>query len=869
MFQIVSSINVEEELKQSYLDYAMSVIVGRALPDVRDGLKPVHRRILYAMYQLGNDWNKPYKKSARVVGDVIGKYHPHGDVAIYDAIVRMAQNFSLRYMLIDGQGNFGSIDGDPPAAMRYTEIRMSKIAHELLADLEKNTVNFIPNYDDTEILPEVLPTKLPNLLINGTSGIAVGMATNIPPHNLGEIIDGCLGLIKNPNITVEDLLRYIKGPDFPTAGIINGKAGILEAYKTGKGKIYMRGKIKVETQESSGKQTIVIYELPYQVNKARLIEKIAELVKDKKIEGVTSLRDESDKEGMRVVIELKKGAASEVIINNLYSLTQLQCVFGINMVALVGNQPKLLNLKSILEYFIQHRREIVFKRTEHDLKTCREKAHILEGLAVAVTNIDQIVALIKKSKNTAEAKEGLINTSWPVNQLSGLIELIDPELTRPLFVAKIYGLSNNSYRLSELQAQAILDLKLHRLTSLEQEKIITDYKSLLAQIKEYLSILRSEAKLMQVIVSELEFIKNQFSDPRKTEIIALQQELSTEDLISEENVVVTLSNSGYVKSQSLKLYQPQKRGGKGKTSATFKEEDFIAKIFIANTHDTLLCFSNLGRVYWLKVHQIPMSGRLSKGKPIINLLELSNEEKISTILPIKDFIADWYILLATKLGTIKKVSLNLFQRPRNSGIIAIELLDKDELIGAELIGDSGDIMLSSDAGKALRFDSKALRAMGRTAKGVRGIRLKSGQQLISLIVVKPAGTILTATQHGFGKRTAIDEFPRVARGGQGVKAIQTNTRNGKVIGAIQVQDTDELMLISDQGTLARIKVNEISVISRNTKGVKLINLSNQEQLVGIQRLDEEINNNPEDNENLEKNVENISIEPEQSEDLNS
>ena len=836
MSKLVSSINIEEELKQSYLDYAMSVIVGRALPDVRDGLKPVHRRILYAMHQLNNDWNKPYKKSARVVGDVIGKYHPHGDVAIYDAIVRMAQSFSLRHPLIDGQGNFGSIDGDSPAAMRYTEIRMSKIAHELLADLEKQTVNFVPNYDDTELLPEVLPTKVPNLLINGTSGIAVGMATNIPSHNLAEIIDGCLELIKNPNTTIDELIKIVKGPDFPTAGIINGKSGIVEAYKTGKGKIYIRGRLKIETHETSGRQSIIIYELPYQVNKARLIEKIAELVKEKKLEGISNLRDESDKDGMRVVIELKKGESSDLIINNLYSLTQLQCVFGINMVALVGNQPKLLTLKMILECFIQHRCEVVLRRTEHDLKTSREKAHILEGLAVAIANIDEIITLIKASKNVNEAKEALINRLWQIGEISEFLALTDVNND------KTYGMQVGvgKYRLSIMQAQAILDLKLQRLTALEHNKIITDYQELLNKIKEYLNILTNRSRLMEVITEELEIIKTQFANPRKTEIISLHQDLSVEDLISEENVVVTLSNTGYIKSQSINLYQAQHRGGKGKLAAAVKDEDFILKLLIANTHDTLLCFSNLGKVYWLKVHQIPITSRISKGKPIVNLLDLSHYERISTILPIKDFATYKFVFMATKQGTVKKVPLNLFQKPRNSGIIAIDLASGDELIGVELIGEQENVILSSDVGKAVRFKSEQIRSMGRSAKGVRGIRLKSDHNLISLIVVKEGGTILTATKHGFGKRTDVGEFPIVARGGQGVKAIQANSRNGKVVGALQVYDNDELMLISDQGTLARIRVNEISIVSRNTKGVKLINLSNNENLVGIQRIEEEV-----------------------------
>lgn len=850
------SINIEEELKQSYLDYAMSVIVGRALPDVRDGLKPVHRRVLYAMRGLSNDWNKPYKKSARIVGDVIGKYHPHGDVAIYDAIVRMAQPFSLRHMLIDGQGNFGSIDGDSPAAMRYTEIRMAKITHELLADLEKETVNFVPNYDETEFIPEVLPTKIPNLLINGTSGIAVGMATNIPPHNLAEVIDACLQLLHNPDINIEELMQYIPGPDFPTAGIINGKAGIVEAYKTGKGKIYMRGRVNVETHESSGRQSIIIYELPYQVNKAKLIERVAELVKEKKIEGISGLRDESDKDGMRIVVEIKRGESSDLIINNLYSNTQLQCVFGINMVALVANQPKLLNLKMILDCFLQHRREVVLRRTEYDLKISREKAHILEGLAIAIFNIDQIITLIKSSKNPTEAKESLIKVTWSAGAISEMLLLSGIDLCRPIGLEKTYGLQaqTDKYKLSAMQAQAILDLRLHRLTGLEQDKLVAEYKELVEKIKEYLSILQNPKKLMQVIEQELLIIKQQFSDRRRTSIISLQQDFTTLDLIPEENVVVTLSQTGYIKSQPLTLYQAQRRGGKGKMAATVKEEDVISKLLIANTHDTLLCFSNLGKVYWLPVHQIPSANRASKGRPIVNLLSLENQEQISAILPIKNFDTDHFIFMATKRGTVKKVSLHVFKRQRNSGLIAIDLEEHDSLIGVELIGHDGDVILSSDSGKAIRFDSNKIRAMGRSAKGVRGIRLKAEQNLISLIVIKGDGSILTATQHGYGKRTDVSEFPNVGRGGQGVKAIQANTRNGKVIAAVQVIDSDELMMITDQGTLARIRIKEIPVISRNTKGVKLINLSNEGTLVGIHKV-EDLNRSDSEGEALNEHNE--------------
>ena len=834
----INPINIEDELKQSYLDYAMSVIVGRALPDVRDGLKPVHRRVLFAMHELNNDWNKPYKKSARIVGDVIGKYHPHGDTAVYDTIVRMAQPFSMRYVLIDGQGNFGSVDGDPPAAMRYTEIRMAKLAHSLLANLEKDTVDFVPNYDESELYPFVLPTQIPNLLINGSSGIAVGMATNIPTHNLTEVINACLALIENPEITIDEIINYVPGPDFPTAGIINGRAGIIEGYKTGRGRVYVRGKVEIEVEEKSNKQSIIITELPYQVNKAKLIERIAELVKEKKIEGISGLRDESDKEGMRIVIELRRGEIAEVIVNNLYSYTQLQTVFGINMVALVDEQPKVLNIKDILEYFIKHRQQVVSRRTAFELRKARERAHILEGLSIALVNIDSVIALIKAAKTPQEAKNNLMTKIWPAGYISDLLTKVGHDICRPLDLEPQYGIKKGSYALSSMQAQAILDLKLHRLTGLEQEKIIEEFKDLIDKIKGYLDILANKSKLMQVIREELIAIKNEFGDERRTKIISTQQDLSEEDLIVEEDMVVTLSNSGYVKAQPLSLYKSQRRGGRGKVATKVKEEDFVTKLIIASTHDTLLCFSNLGKAYWLKVYQLPIANRIAKGRPIVNLLPLQENEQINAILPIKNYEDDKTIFMTTAKGIVKRVALTDFSRPRTNGIRAIELEDNDKLIGVAITDGDNDILLSTNTGKAIRFACNNVRCMGRVAKGVRGIKLQEGQEVISLIILNSEGTILTATANGYGKRTLAKEFTTINRGGQGVISIQTTERNGNIIGALQVFANDELMLISDQGTLVRIRVEDISVIGRNTQGVRLINLAENEHLVGIQRIEE-------------------------------
>ncbi len=834
--QEVLPITIEEEMKQSYMEYAMSVIVGRALPDVRDGLKPVHRRVLYAMHEVGNDWNKPHKKSARIVGDVMGKYHPHGDSAIYDTIVRMAQPFSLRYMLIDGQGNFGSIDGDSAAAMRYTEVRMSKIAHELLADIDKETVDFIPNYDGNEQEPAVLPSRIPNLLINGSAGIAVGLATNIPPHNITEVIDACVALVDDPSISIDGLMEHIPGPDFPTAAIINGAKGIHEAYHTGRGRIYLRARSTIEIDEAKDKQTIVITELPYQVNKANLLEKIAELVKEKKIEGITELRDESDKEGLRIVIELRRGEVGEVVLNNLYQYTQLQNVFGINMVALVDGQPRLLNLKQMLEAFIRHRREVVTRRTIFELRKARERAHILEGLAVALANIDEVIALIKASPSPAEAKEALISRVWKPGVVTEMLSRAGASSSRPEGLDARYGLLEDGYHLSPVQAQAILDLRLHRLTGLEQGKITSEYKEILEKIKELLEILSNPDRLMAVIRSELVAIREAYGDERRTEIIQERLNLTLEDLISEEDVVVTLSHSGYVKAQPLDDYQAQRRGGKGKSATKMKEEDFIDKLFVANTHDTILCFSNRGKVYWKKVYELPQGSRASRGKPIVNILPLEEGERISAVLPIREFEEGKYVFMAASSGIVKKTPLIDFSRPRTKGIIAVELLEDDCLVDVEITDGTKDVMLFSDAGKAVRFNESHVRPMGRTARGVRGIRLGEGQKVISLIIASEGMDVLSVTEQGYGKRTPVEEYPVHGRGGQGVISIQTSERNGKVVGAALVSEEDEIMLISDCGTLVRTRVSEISRLGRNTQGVRLIRLAEGESLIGVEPI---------------------------------
>ncbi|MBA2652095.1 MAG: DNA gyrase subunit A [Tatlockia sp.] len=851
----VIPVNIEDELKQSYLDYAMSVIVGRALPDVRDGLKPVHRRVLFAMSVLNNDWNKPYKKSARVVGDVIGKYHPHGDTAVYDTIVRMAQPFSMRYMLVDGQGNFGSVDGDSAAAMRYTEIRMSKVAHALLADLEKETVDFSPNYDETEFAPVVMPSRIPNLLVNGSSGIAVGMATNIPPHNLTEVVNACIALVADPELTIDDLLTYIPGPDFPTAAIINGRGGILLAYRTGRGRISIRARTEIETDSQTGRQAIIIHELPYQVNKARLVEKIADLVREKRLEGISGLRDESDKQGMRVVIELKRGEVAEVILNNLYAHTQMQNVFGINMVALVDGQPRTLNLKEILVAFIKHRREVVTRRTIFELKKARNRAHILEGLGIALANIDEMIELIKKSANPQEAKDSLLGRLWQHGMVAAMLKNAGTDACRPDDLSAEFGLTDEGYRLSVIQAQAILDLRLHRLTALEQDKIISEFEDLLGVIKELLNILGSPERLMQVIHDELVEVKTQFGDARRTEITASQEDLTIEDLITEEDVVVTLSHQGYVKYQPISAYQAQRRGGKGKSATNVKDEDFIERLVIASTHDTLLCFSDHGKLYWLKAYQLPLASRISRGKPIVNILPLAADEAITAMLPVREFQEDYFVFMATKRGTVKKVPLVAFSRPRSNGIIAVDLDNDDRLIGVDITDGSKHIMLFSDAGKVIRFDEKLVRPMGRTARGVRGIRLTEGQSVISLVVAQSHGTILTATENGYGKRTEVEEYRVSGRGGQGVISIQVTERNGKVVRSLQVSDTDEVMLITDQGTLVRFKVGELSIIGRNTQGVRLINVSSGEHVVGMQQIEEINGNETEEGEEGEELVE--------------
>ena len=868
-------VNIEDELKQSYLDYAMSVIVGRALPDARDGLKPVHRRVLFAMSELGNDWNKPYLKSARVVGDVIGKYHPHGDSAVYDTIVRMAQPFSLRYLLVDGQGNFGSVDGDSAAAMRYTEVRRTKLAHELLADLHKETVDWVPNYDGSLLIPEVLPTKIPALLVNGSAGIAVGMATNIPPHNLGEVVDGCLALIDNPELTVDELMQFIPGPDFPTAGIINGRAGIIEAYRTGRGRVYMRARATVEDMDKTGaRQQIIVTELPYQLNKARLIEKIAELVKEKKIEGISELRDESDKDGMRIVIELRRGEVGEVVLNNLYAQTQMQSVFGINNVALVDGQPRLLNLKDMLEVFVRHRREVVTRRTIFELRKARERGHILEGQAVALSNIDPVIELIKKSPTPAEAKERLLAAGWESSAVEAMVERAGADACRPEDLPEQFGLRDGKYYLSPEQAQAILDLRLHRLTGLEHEKLLGEYQEILNQIGELIRILTNPQRLLEVIREELEQVRSEYGDARRSEIMASHADLTIADLIPEEERVVTISHGGYAKSQPLASYEAQRRGGKGKSATGVKDEDYVEHLLVANSHATLLLFSSKGKVYWLRTYEIPEASRTARGRPLVNLLPLDENERITAMLQVdlealrqqapedeeldeviehdevedlaegeeageaEEVVTGAFIFMATANGTVKKTPLVQFSKPRSSGLIALRLEEGDTLIAAAITDGSREVMLFSDAGKVIRFKEGHVRTMGRTARGVRGMRLQDGQQLISMIIPEGEAQILTASEHGYGKRTPIDEYPQRGRGGQGVIAMVTNERNGKLVGAIQVQDGEEIMLISDQGTLVRTRVDEVSSLSRNTQGVTLIKLAKDEVLVGLERVQE-------------------------------
>jgi len=830
-------VNLEDEMRQSYLDYAMSVIVGRALPDVRDGLKPVHRRVLHAMRELGNEWNRPYKKSARVVGDVIGKYHPHGDVAVYDTIVRMAQPFSMRYLLVDGQGNFGSVDGDAPAAMRYTEVRMARITQELLADIDKETVDFAPNYDESEREPTVLPTRIPNLLVNGSSGIAVGMATNIPPHNLGEVIDACLALLAEPKLTMADLIKLVPGPDFPTAGLIHGIQGVVSAYATGRGRIYVRGRTHVEPLDDRGRESIIITELPYQVNKARLIERIAELVRDKNIEGISELRDESDKDGMRVVIELKRGELSDVVLNNLYKQTPLQSVFGINMVSLVDGQPRLLSLKDMLDAFLRHRREVVTRRTLFDLRKARERAHILEGLMVALANIDEIIELIKRSPSPTEARVALCGRRWRPGAVTALLERAGASATRPEDLTEESGLDAQGYKLSTAQAQAILELRLHRLTGLEQDKIASEYSGLIDDIQNFLEILANPDRLQAVIRTELTEVRAAYADTRRTQIVEDYSDLTVEDLIPEETVVVTLSHAGYAKSQPAELYQAQRRGGRGRAAARVKDEDFIDQLFVANSHDTVLCFSSRGKAYWLKVYQVPQAGPGSRGRPIVNLLPLEEGERINAVLPVKGFEENKFVFLVTKHGTVKKTPLAQFARPRTSGIIAVELRDDDRLIGAGITNGNQDIMLFASSGKAIRFAEQDVRPMGRTAAGVRGLKLGGPTDEVIALIIVGAGSIVTATENGYGKLTPIEEHPVQGRGGQGVICIQTTERNGRLVGALQVVPEDELMLITSAGTLVRTPVADISLMGRNTQGVRLIRLDEADRLVGVSRVE--------------------------------
>ncbi len=871
----ITPVSIEEELKSSYLDYAMSVIVGRALPDVRDGLKPVHRRVLFSMNQSGNAHNKPYVKSARVVGDVIGKYHPHGDSAVYDTIVRMAQPFSLRYMLVDGQGNFGSIDGDAPAAMRYTEVRMQKITQELLTDLDKETVDFSPNYDGKEMIPDVLPTKIPSLLVNGSAGIAVGMATNIPPHNLGEVMDGCLAYIDNEDISIDELMEFIPGPDFPTAALINGKKGIIDAYKTGRGKVYVRAKAAVETNDK-GREQIVITEIPYQVNKAKLVDKIAELIREKKIEGIAGILDLSNKEGIRIEIDIKRDAVGEVVLNHLYALTQMQVTFGINMVALDHGQPKLFNLKQIIEAFVKHRREVVTRRTVYELRKARERAHLLEGLAIALANIDPVIELIRNSKDGDEAKEKLLSQPWQLGNVAAMLEAAGVDSSRPDDLGAEFGVRDGLYYLSEIQAKAILDMRLQRLTGLEHGKIVDEYQEILVTIGELLHILNSAERLREVIREELELVKNNFNDPRRTEITAASSDINLEDLIAQEDVVVTLSHEGYVKYQPLTDYEAQRRGGKGKSATKMKEEDFIEKLLVANTHDTILCFSSRGRLYWLKVYQLPQASRGARGRPIVNILPLEENERITAILPITDYDPDKFVVMATAAGVVKKIALTEFSRPRGNGINAINLRDNDELIGVDITDGSNEIMLFSSQGRAVRFKESLVRAMGRNATGLRGIRLAvtnnldaeetaenedittdenldneasqdlSIDKVVSLLIPRNDNPILTVTENGFGKRTLSTEYPTKGRATKGVISIKLSERNGKVVGAAQVDENDQIMLITNAGTLVRTRVSEISIVGRNTQGVRLIRTAENEQVVSLERIaeaDEEENEN--------------------------
>jgi DNA gyrase subunit A len=830
-------ISLEQEMRRSYLDYAMSVIVGRALPDVRDGLKPVHRRVLFAMHELSNDWNKPYKKSARIVGDVIGKYHPHGDTAVYDTIVRMAQDFSLRYPLVDGQGNFGSVDGDNAAAMRYTEIRMAKIAHELLADLDKETVDFGPNYDGSESEPLVLPSKFPNLLVNGSSGIAVGMATNIPPHNLGEVVDACVALLAKPETTIAELIKIVPAPDFPTAGIIYGVAEVQEGYLTGRGRVVMRARTHIEDLDKGGRQAIIVDEMPYQVGGDQVLKRIGELVQEKRLEGISDLRNESDKKGMRLVIELKRGEVAEIVLNNLYKNTQMQETFGMNMVALVDGQPRLLNLKQFLEAFLRHRREVVTRRTVYDLRKARERGHVLEGLAVALSNVDAVIAIIKSAPTPPAARTGLMSRAWRSPLVEEMLKRAAADQFRPDALAKEFGLSPEGYRLSDVQAQRILEMQLQRLTGLEQDKILSEYREVIATVEDLLDILARPERVTRIIGDELAEVKREFGDQRKSEIVVNGQDIQIEDLIAKEDVVVTLSQAGYIKSQPLDEYRAQKRGGRGKQAATTREDDFIEKLFIANTHDYVLCFSNKGKLYWIKVYEVPQGSRTSRGKPIVNLVQMEEDERINAILPVREFREDRYVFFATEQGVVKKTALAEFSRPRPSGIIALDLDEGDRLVGVAVTDGKHDVMLFSDEGKAVRFDENDVRPMGRGARGVRGMNLAKGGKVIALLVAEnEQQSVLTATENGYGKRTPIAEYTRHGRGTQGMIAIQTSERNGKVVAATLAAAEDEIMLITSGGVLIRTRVNEIREMGRSTQGVILINLDEGEKLSGLQTI---------------------------------
>ena len=826
----IISVNIEDELKQSYLSYALSVIHGRALPDIRDGLKPVHRRILFAMYDLKNSYNKPYKKSARVVGDVIGKYHPHGDSAVYDAMVRMAQDFSLRYTLVEGQGNFGSIDGDPPAAMRYTEVRMAKITDQMLGDLEKDTVSFSPNYDGSEHIPDVLPTKIPNLLINGSSGIAVGMATNIPPHNLTEVITGCINLIENPKLSIDELIKDIPGPDFPTGGTIDGRAGIYEAYKTGRGIIHIRSNTSIE-EDKSGKQSLIINEIPFMVNKARMLEKIAELVKDKKIEGITEIRDESDKDGLRVVIEVRKGDSVEVLENNLFAQTQLEQSFGINLTVLSQGQPKEVNLKEILEAFIEHRKDVIIKRTKFDLKKAKERGHIVEGLMVSIANIDEVISIIKKSKDPKVAAEALCKKQWDAGPLHAILKKVGEDACKPKGLSKDVGIKGKKYKLSHLQAKAILELRLGRLTGLEQDNLNNEFSDIITKILELQKILDDKATLQALIIDELNQIKTTFGDERKTLINDTRRGITNEDLIPEETRVLTVSRSGYAKTQPLDEYREQRRGGQGKAAASVKEEDLIQNLYVLSSHVQILCFTTKGKVFWLKVYEIPVASRISKGRPLVNMLNLDDDESVSEILPVDEFSDDKYIFMATRKGTTKKTNLSLFAKKYKSGIKAINLDDDDVLIGTAITSGEDEILLASSSGKLIRFSESHVRPMGRTARGVRGIKLKKGEKLISLMLGDPSKTILCVSENGYGKKTNLEDFPSHNRGGQGVISMKTSERNGAMVSSTLVEDDDGIMLISDKGTMIRTSVEQVPTLSRNTQGVKIITPKDGEKLI--------------------------------------